>query len=73
MNIACHENNSNCLILYIFQTFSYEAQSEAYKYLANYHLKQGRIDAAQTAAQKCSEFTEVDYFINPLRKFVLVG
>lgn len=46
-------NNAN-----IHGTFSYEAQSEAYKYLANYHLKQGNYDSAQAAAQKCSEFTE---------------
>ena len=44
---------------FLLQRFSYEAESEAYKYLANYHLKQGNLDAAQAASQKCSEFTEV--------------
>ena len=45
--------------IFLLQRFSYEAESEAYKYLANYHLKQGNLDAAQAASQKCSEFTEV--------------
>ncbi|XP_033757440.1 cell division cycle protein 23 homolog [Pecten maximus] len=35
-----------------------EDQSQAYKYLANYHLKLGQLDEAFTAAQKCSEFPE---------------
>ena len=36
-----------------------EEQSQAYRYLANYHVKQGQLDDAYTAALKCTEFTEV--------------
>ena len=38
---------------------SYEGQSEAYKYLANYYLKHEQLDAAYQAAQICCEYTEV--------------
>lgn len=40
------------------KSYSYEGQSEAYKYLANYYLKHGLLDDAYQAAQICSEFTE---------------
>ncbi|KAK3590022.1 hypothetical protein CHS0354_041047 [Potamilus streckersoni] len=39
-------------------TFSYEDQSQAYKYLANFYLKNGQLDEAYEAAQKCAEYTE---------------
>lgn len=41
------------------QTFSAEDQSQAYKYLANYHLLRNNLDDAYAAAQKCTEFPEV--------------
>eukprot|EP00105_Crassostrea_gigas_P005998 XP_011419782.1 PREDICTED: cell division cycle protein 23 homolog [Crassostrea gigas] len=40
------------------QTFSAEDQSQAYKYLANYHLLRNNLDDAYAAAQKCTEFPE---------------
>ncbi|XP_045189720.2 cell division cycle protein 23 homolog [Mercenaria mercenaria] len=40
------------------KSYSYEGQSEAYKYLANYYLKHEQLDAAYQAAQICSEYTE---------------
>ena len=36
-----------------------EEQGQAYRYLANYHVKRGQLDDAYTAALKCTEFTEV--------------
>ncbi|XP_065925783.1 cell division cycle protein 23 homolog [Magallana gigas] len=39
-------------------TFSAEDQSQAYKYLANYHLLRNNLDDAYAAAQKCTEFPE---------------
>lgn len=50
------------------QTFSAEDQSQAYKYLANYHLMRNNLDDAYAAAQKCTEFPEVGvrvYLITP--------
>lgn len=38
---------------------NYEEQAHAYKYLANYHLKNNQLEDAFTAAQKCTEFPEV--------------
>ncbi|KAK2190637.1 hypothetical protein NP493_72g01031 [Ridgeia piscesae] len=35
-----------------------EEHSQAYRYLANYHVKRGQLDDAYTAALKCTEFTE---------------
>ncbi|KAH3786295.1 cell division cycle protein 23 homolog isoform X1 [Dreissena polymorpha] len=40
------------------KSYSYDGQSEAYKYMAYYYLKNGQLDAAGQAAQTCSEFTE---------------
>lgn len=57
--------------LRIFQLGSsctYEGQSEAYKYLAHYYLKNNQIDAAYQAAQICVEFTEVGYYFSLLRE-----
>lgn len=45
--------------LLFLQTFSAEDQSQAYKYLANYHLLRNNLDDAYAAAQKCTEFPEV--------------
>ncbi|CAH1791415.1 unnamed protein product [Owenia fusiformis] len=36
--------------------FNFDEQPQAYRYLANYHLKNGQLDDAHTAAQKCTEF-----------------
>jgi anaphase-promoting complex subunit 8 len=33
--------------------------SQAYKYLANYYIKQSQVDEAYQYAQKCLEFEEV--------------
>jgi hypothetical protein len=33
--------------------------ANAYKYLANYHLRHGNLDDAFMAARKCTEFIEV--------------
>ncbi len=43
----------------IFQVGNAEDQSQAYKYLANYHIRRNRLDEAYVAAQKCTEFNEV--------------
>nr|KAG5700933.1 hypothetical protein BaRGS_034218 [Batillaria attramentaria] len=37
---------------------SHEEISQAYRYLANYHLSRRQLDDAYAAAQKCAEFTE---------------
>ena len=47
------------ILFSLFQTFSAEDQSQAYKYLANYHLQRNHLDDAYAAAQKCTEFPEV--------------
>jgi hypothetical protein len=47
------------MLLQLGKSNSYEGQSEAYKYLANYYLKHEQLDAAYQAAQICSEYTEV--------------
>jgi len=41
------------------KSHSYEGQTEAHKYLANYYLRVNLLDAAFQAAQTCLEFTEV--------------
>ena len=33
------------MCIFLLQRLSCEAESKAYKYLANYHLKQGNLDA----------------------------
>ena len=50
-----------CCLFQLGKSYSYDGQSEAYKYLANYYLKNNQLDAAYQAAQICSEFTEVIY------------
>ena len=46
--------------LFSLQTFNSEDLCVAYKYLANYHINQNNIEEAYTAAQKCTEFNEVN-------------
>ena len=45
--------------LFFIQAFNFEDQCQAYKYLANYHIKRGHLDEAYAAAQKCTEYNEV--------------
>ncbi len=41
------------------QVYSNEELCQAYKYLANYYIKRGRLDEGYAAAQKCTDFNEV--------------
>ena len=44
-------------------TPNYEDLGQAYKFLANYHLKGDRLEEAFAAAQRCTDFREVKSFI----------
>ena len=43
-------------------TPNYEDLGQAYKFLANYHLKGDRLEEAFAAAQRCTDFREVKSF-----------